>query len=133
MTMIHGLLVLLLAAAQPQPQPETPPQPNPASVAGFAAFLQQDLPQRFRGYRMVGARAEGDVLVITLDGRRGWRRPATNAERATAILGTFCGEFRELVNMSGVRVDTLENGGDLVEGTTVTECPAADNSTASAK
>ena len=131
--MIQFLLSLLLLAAQPQSQPE--PQPhaepqrqlpaNPASVAGFAAFLQQDLPRRFRGYRMVAARAEGDVLVMTLDGRRGWRSAGTNVERATEILASFCDGFRDLINMRGVRVDTLERGRDLVEGTTVTECPAA--------
>ena len=119
------LSALLLAAQGPAPAPAEPPDPR--SVAGFAAYLQEDLPQRFDGYRMVAARAEGDVLVVTLDGRRGWRNADTNTAHATSILRAFCGtDIRAAVHMAGVRVDTLERGADLIEGTPVTECPAAD-------
>lgn len=117
-----GLQFVLGAALAMQTLPAEP------SVAGFAAFLQEDLPQRFDGYRMVAARAEGDILVITLDGRRGWRRPQTNVERAADILGSFCEDaFRETIQLAAVRVDTLERGRDLVEGTPVTDCPPVEN------
>ena len=116
---LHFVLGAALALQAPPPA---------ASVAGFAAFLQEDLPQRFDRYSIVAARAEGDILVVTLDGRRGWRGPRTNTEQANEMLEAFCDDgFRETIHLAGVRVDTLERGRDLVEGTPVTDCPPARN------
>lgn len=101
--------------------------PHAPSVAGFAAHLQEDLPRQFDDYRIVSARAEGDVLVFILDGRRGWRGAQTNVDLASEILGHFCeDDFRQTISLAAVRVDTLERGRDLIQGTPVADCPAGE-------
>jgi hypothetical protein len=123
----------LLYAAQPpaaEPQPAPPPAATPRptrSVAGFAAYLQEDFPHRFGRYTAVSARAEGDLLVLTMDGRRGWRRRMSNAEVTRETMAGFCGpEGNFLTTLGGgsLRVDTLEDGGTLERGIVTSECPA---------
>jgi hypothetical protein len=117
------LMGFLLVAAQPQPA-----QPRPTrSVAGFAAYLQEDFPHRFSGYTAVSARAEGDLLVLTMDGRRGWRRRKSNEEVTRETMGGFCGpdgNFLATLGGGSLRVDTLEDGQNLERGTIMSECPA---------
>lgn len=124
---IEIVVAALLLSSQSPPSAPAQEPPSAASVAGFAAFLQEDLPQRFGAYTVVSARAEGDLLIFTLDGRRGWRRPDTNVVRATEMLGAFCEQegFREIISLAAVRVDTTERGADLIQGTPVTDCPPA--------
>ena len=115
-----GLHSVLAAALALQSAPAVP------SVAGFAAHLQEDLPRQFDDYRIVSARAEGDVLVFTFDGRRGWRGPQTNVDLASEIMGHFCeDDFRQRIGLAAVRVDTLDQGRDLIQGTPVVDCPQA--------
>jgi hypothetical protein len=127
MVWLQGMMSALLFAAQPaaaEPPAATPPR---RSVAGFAAFLQEDFPHRFNGYTAVSARAEGDLLVFTMDGRRGWRRRKSNAEVTRETMAGFCGpEGNFLTSLGGgsLRVDTLEDGGNLERGTVMSECPA---------
>ena len=134
MASIAGMISALLLAAQPSaaaPEtmpapPETTPAPPTRSVAGFAAFLQEDLPHRFDGYTAVSARAEGDVLVFTMDGRRGWRKRKSNEQVTRETMGGFCGpdgNFLTTVGGGSLRVDTLENGVDLERGAVTSECP----------
>ncbi|MEA3012359.1 MAG: hypothetical protein QOD42_904 [Sphingomonadales bacterium] len=131
MSWLQGVIGALLFAAQPPagepPAAQSPPAPA-RSVAGFAAFLQEDLPHRFNGYTAVSARAEGDLLVLTMDGRRGWRQRKSNAELTRETMSGFCGpdgNFLTTVNGGSLRIDTLEDGGNLERGTVMSECPAA--------
>ncbi len=125
MVWIHAATGALLFAAQP---PAAEPSAAPRrSVAGFAAYLQEDFPHRFSGYTAVSARAEGDLLVLTMDGRRGWRRRKSNAEVTRETMAGFCGpEGNFLTTLGGgsLRVDTFEDGGNLERGTVTSECPA---------
>ncbi|HVQ07921.1 MAG TPA: hypothetical protein VMS43_05760 [Allosphingosinicella sp.] len=132
---IQGVISALLFAAQPAaaepPAAQAAPAQPPArerSVAGFAAFLQEGFPHAFEGYTGVSARAEGDLLVLTMDGRRGWRRRKSNAEVTGETMAGFCGpegNFLTTLNGGSLRVDTLEDGGNLERGTVMSECPAA--------
>lgn len=130
---LHLLISGLLFAAQPpaaeppavQPQPAQPARTR--SVAGFAAFLQEGLPHQFDGYTGVSARAEGDVLVLTMDGRRGWRRRKSNAEVTRETMSGFCGpegNFLTTLDGGSLRIDTLEDGRNLERGAVTSECPA---------
>jgi len=130
---LHAVMGALLFAAQPpaaEPQPAQPPAATPRptrSVAGFAAFLQEDFPHRFNGYTALSARAEGDLLVITMDGRRGWRRRKSNEEVTRETMSGFCGpdgNFLTSVGGGSLRVDTLEDGSNLETGTVMSQCPA---------
>lgn len=128
MVWLQGMMSALLSAAQPPaaPPPATTPAPPGRSVAGFAAFLQEDLPHRFSGYTAVSARAEGDLLVLTMDGRRGWRQRKSNAELTSETMRGFCGpegNFLTTVNGGSLRVDTLEDGANLERGIVMSECP----------
>jgi hypothetical protein len=129
MMWLQGVISALLSAAQPPapPPPATPPPPA-RSVAGFAAFLQEDLPHRFNGYTAVSARAEDNLLVFTMDGRRGWRRRKSNEELTRETMRGFCGpEGNFLTTLGGgsLRVDTLEDGASLERGIVMSECPPA--------
>lgn len=127
MLWLAGMISALLSAAQPSAAaPETAPAPPTRSVAGFAAYLQEDLPHRFDGYIVVSARAEGDLLVFTMDGRRGWRKRKSNAEVTRETMRGFCGpkgNFLTTVGGGSLRVDTLENGANLERGAVTSECP----------
>jgi hypothetical protein len=117
------MISALLLAAQP---PAAPPPPA-RSVAGFAAFLREDFPHRFDGYTAVSARAEGDLLVLTMDGRPGWRRRKSNEEVTRETMGGFCGpdgNFLATLGGGSLRVDTLEDGQNLERGTIMSACPA---------
>src|SRR5687767_660669 len=126
MLWLAGITTALLFAAQPSAAaPETAPAPPTRSVAGFAAFLQEDLPHRFDGYTAVSARAEGDLLVFTMDGRRGWRKRKSNAEVTRETMSGFCGpngNFLTTLGGGSLRVDTLENGVNLERGAVMSEC-----------
>lgn len=131
MMWVQGVISALLFAAQPPAGAPPAAQPAPApgrSVAGFAAFLQEDLPHRFDGYTAVSARAEGDLLVLTMDGRRGWRRRKSNEELTRETMRGFCGpdgNFLTTVHGGSLRVDTLEDGANLERGIVTSECPPA--------
>ena len=128
MVWVQGLTSLLLFAAQPPAAHAQPAQPPARSVAGFAAFLQEDFPHRFNGYTALSARAEGDLLVITMDGRRGWRRRKSNDELTRETMNGFCGpegNFLATVGGGSLRVDTLEDGANLERGIVMSECPPA--------
>jgi hypothetical protein len=130
MVWLQGMMSALLFAAQPpaaEPPaaPQTAPAPPTRSVAGFAAFLQEDLPHRFDGYAAVSARAEDNLLVFTMDGRRGWRQRKSNAEITRETMTGFCGpEGNFLTTLGGgsLRIDTLEDGANLERGTVTSEC-----------
>jgi hypothetical protein len=127
MIWLQGMMSALLLAAQPPAAPQSPPAPG-RSVAGFAAFLQADLPHRFSGYTAVSARAEDNLLVLTMDGRRGWRRRKSNEEVTRETMRGFCGSegnFLATVGGGSLRVDTLEDGANLERGTVMSECPPA--------
>jgi hypothetical protein len=128
MIWLQGLMSALLFAAQPPatPPPAATPPPPGRSVAGFAAFLQEDLPHRFDGYNAVSARAEDNLLVLTMDGRAGWRRRKSNEELTRETMRGFCGpegNFLATVGGGSLRVDTLEDGANLERGTVMSECP----------
>jgi len=115
-----------LLAAQPPAEPRAQSLAQPPSIAGFAAFLQEDLPRDFDGYRMVSVRAEGNLLVFTADGSRGWRRRKDNTTLTREIMAGFCGpQGNCLTGLSGtgIRLETLEEGQKLERGVEINDCP----------
>jgi hypothetical protein len=106
--------------------------PTPAETAitaeNFAAFLQRRVGQRFADDLVLRAvRAEGNVLIATLDGPAGWRRGRSPVEISMVIAGAFCApEAADVAFFSfgrAIRVDSLENGGSPQAGAVIERCP----------
>lgn len=94
----------------------------------FAASMQpligRDLGE---GVTITALRAEGSILVVTMNGPAGWRQTASHPLLETSFLSGFCEDDRPedsvFVNGLGIRIDTTDGGQDLVRGRVITACP----------
>ncbi len=70
--------------------------------------------------------AEGETLVISVDGPTGWRADKSPADLSGAFVNGFCSKAANMFDTGmKLRVDTSENGGDkLWKGPSVDHCPA---------
>ena len=109
----------LLAESLAIAQPQTGAQP-------FARSLQRIVGQR-RGLVAVSAvHAEGNLLVITVNGGFGWRAFVPMASLSLSYLARYCRrpEVRGFFNgRRMLRVDTMEMGRNRWPGQPVTRCP----------
>lgn len=115
------LLALLATAAAPPAQP--PSSLTPQSLSGA---LQTMVGQTYEGgVRLAGVRAEGDTLVLVLDGPRGWRRALSPLQTSDVFLDSFCQDrdFEYFVHGNLMRVDTIEGGADSRPGPVINACP----------
>lgn len=101
------------------------PQVSPTS---YAIFLRRYIGERVggRGGLFIGnARADGAMLVVTVNGPVGWRnaRPVQYAE--TEFLRGFCRNTSQVYFHSGqtLRIDTVEAGEQHLEGRIFDQCP----------
>lgn len=95
-----------------------------AIVAMFRPMVGRDLGD---GGRMTSVRAEGQTLVMVLDGRPGWRTGLDQETIARAFLEDPCsppGGFKLFNGTRSLRIDTTEGGGNLIQGQVITRCPA---------
>jgi hypothetical protein len=93
-------------------------------VQMYRGMLGRDLGE---GSTFTAARAEGQTLVLVMNGRRGWRAGASPATITQDFLGGFCEPGTGNAFFDGqrsLRIDTTEDGGDLVQGVVATGCPA---------
>ncbi|MBV9882939.1 MAG: hypothetical protein JO276_08025 [Sphingomonadaceae bacterium] len=116
---LNPILALALAAqAAPEPIAMTPTQ--------FAAAIQGVVGQTYQGgVRIARIYAEGQILVIVLDGPAGWRSMRSTAEVSSQFLTGFCEDrdFEYFVNGNLMRVDTTEGGGAARPGPVIRTCP----------
>ncbi|HYD13713.1 MAG TPA: hypothetical protein VEC11_12770 [Allosphingosinicella sp.] len=78
------------------------------------------------GTRLTSSRAEGQTLVLVLDGPAGWRQGVTPASIGQDFLGGFCeGGTGNAFFQGGrtLRVDTTEGGGAPMAGQPLSACP----------
>jgi hypothetical protein len=117
------LSALLLACATPA----WSAQRNPSAedyASGLQSFVGRDLGY---GVRSTAVTAEGDILVIAVDGPAGWRgrNGGVRLLEADFFIG-FCEGDRPddsvFDGRFGVRIDTTEEGRDLIRGRVVTAC-----------
>jgi hypothetical protein len=109
--------------------------PSPAEARLTAAdFVRGMQPQLGRevgmGLRLAGAHADGNVLVITIDGATGWRSGAEAGPLAAGFVRGFCedggAELTAELFASGfrIRVETTEAGRDPRIAAQIERCPA---------
>lgn len=78
------------------------------------------------GARLTSVRAEGQTLVMVVDGQPGWRTGLDQATIAQAFLDEPCrqpGGYRLFDGTRSLRIDTTEGGRNLLQGQTVIRCP----------
>jgi hypothetical protein len=118
--MITAILALALAAqAAPEPVNVTPAQ--------FALAIQGVVGQTYEGgVSIARIYAEGQTVVIVLDGPAGWRTTASaSGPISDLFIGSFCEnrDFEYFVNGNLMRIDTSERGAALRPGPIIRACP----------
>jgi hypothetical protein len=124
--MIETLLMALALAGQAAPA-ATAPEPVAITPAQFAQAIQGVVGQTYEGGVTVARiYAEGQVVVIVLDGAPGWRAAAgTDAQISDIFMGSFCEDrdFEYFVHGNAMRIDTSEGGTALRAGPLIRACP----------
>ena len=77
-------------------------------------------------FTITAIKAEGETLVISVDGPIGWREDKSATDLSGAFVNGFCSKAANMFDTGmKLRVDTSENGGDkLWKGPSVDHCPA---------
>jgi hypothetical protein len=106
-----------------------PAQASAASdlVTQIAAALQGMVgKQPSSDVGITGITAEGETLVVKIDGPKDWRADKTPAQLTNAFLNGYCAKAAATFDTGmKLRVDTTENGGaQLWQGPTIDRCPA---------
>ena len=112
------ILSLALAAQAPEPVGITPAQ--------FAQAIQGVVGQTFEGgVSIARVFAEGQTVVIVLDGPARWRETMSAAQISDLFMGSFCDgrDFEYFVNGNLMRVDTTERGAAGRAGPVMRACP----------
>jgi hypothetical protein len=118
MIIIPVLALALAAQAAPEPVSVTPAQ--------FAQAIQGVVGQTYEGgVSIARIYAEGQTVVIVLDGPAGWRNATSTMEVSNLFVGSFCEgrDFEYFVNGNLMRVDTSEAGAALHPGPIIRACP----------
>jgi hypothetical protein len=79
------------------------------------------------GAKVTSVRADGQTLVMVMDGRPGWRTGLDQTTFAWAVLEGACdrpGGFRLFDGTRTLRIDTTEGGNNLIQGQIISRCPA---------
>ena len=98
------------------------------SAETFARGMQQLVGRQMGPLTIASIVAEGNVLVVTLDGQAGWRGEVSGGGINQAFLSGFCRNPDAASYFSGgrtMRVDTMENGQSRLQGEPIDRCPAA--------
>ena len=92
----------------------------------YARRLQYMVGRPFGPLELKSIEADGEVLVVTFDGPKGWRRGTPSYAITSFFLEGFCHAPEAasyLVAGRTLRVDTFESGESLIHGTPVHHCP----------
>lgn len=98
------------------------------STATFARGMQQLVGRQMGPLTIASVAAEGNVLVVTLDGQAGWRGDTSSSGINAAFLSGYCRNPDAAIYFSAgrtMRVDTMENGQNRIQGQPIDRCPAA--------
>jgi hypothetical protein len=79
------------------------------------------------GAKLTSVRADGQTLVMVMDGPTGWRTGLDQATIAWVLLEDACsrpGGFRLFDGTHKLRLDTTEGGNNLIQGQVIGHCPA---------
>lgn len=112
---------LLLAAA-----PVAGRVAGPADARPFARALQRAVGERANGLTLRAVHAEGNVLVVTVDGAIGWRAfvPIASITRSYLVRACQRAEVRGFFNGRRLlRIDTVELGRNRWPGRPIGGCP----------
>ena len=118
--MFAALTISLALAAQAAPEPVA------VTPAQFAQAIQGVVGQTFQGGVTISRiYADGQTLVIVLDGPARWRATMTPDQVSGLFLTSFCEDrdFEYFVNGNLMRVDTTEGGGAGRTGPVIRACP----------
>jgi hypothetical protein len=91
----------------------------------YARRLQSMVGRDIGPLQLKSIEADGDVLVVTFDGPKGWRRGTPSYAITAFFLEGFCKAPEAagyLVAGRTMRVDTFEGGENLIHGTPVHHC-----------
>lgn len=98
---------------------------GPPDASDYARRAQRMVGQSFGPVTLSTIEAEGNVLVVTFDGKANWR----GGNPSFIITAQFLDGFCEAKESSGffaegrtMRVDTLEDGRAPIKGSPVTRC-----------
>jgi hypothetical protein len=118
MTIVPVLALALAAQAAPEPIAITPGQ--------LASAIQGMIGQSYEGgVAIARIYAEGQIVVIVLDGPGGWRASPSAGRAPDHLVGSFCEDrdFEYFVHGNAMRVDTSEAGAALRAGPIIRACP----------
>ena len=96
-------------------------------VTQMADYMQFMVgPQDGGEFTIVSIKAEGEVLVLRVDGPTGWRKEQTADQLSNRFLTGFCEEGGSLFDDGmKIRIETTESGGSsLLIGPNADQCPA---------
>ena len=116
-----GTLVLALAMAA-----QAAPEPIAITPEQFASAIQGMVGQSYEGGANIARiYAEGQIVVVVLDGPAGWRASATAARAPAHFIGSFCEDrdFEYFVHGNAMRIDTTEAGAAGRPGPVIRACP----------
>ena len=103
----------------------TPAKAQGPDAATYADGLQPMVGQVFEGgVRISAIHAEQDILVIVVDGPRGWREGLSESQISALFMDGLCESEPPGFFASGTRdqVDSLEGGQDLRRGAPQHDC-----------
>ena len=97
------------------------------TTEALASAMQPTVGRDMDGVAVVSIRAEGETVVIVMDGVAGWREGTTTEMLNGAFLSNFCdlrtGNNPYFNGTQAVRIDTREAGRGLIRGNPITTCP----------
>jgi hypothetical protein len=100
----------------------------PNDVAGYARQLQSRVGAKVGVGRVEAIEAEGDTLVVTVDGPENWRLGQPSYMLTAPFLAGSCNSGRAKPYFHDgrkIRLDTTEAGSRHVQGEPVSRCPQA--------
>ena len=118
--MIGTMFLALALAAQAAPEPVG------VTPAQFAQAIQGVVGQTYEGgVTITRIYAEGQTVVIVLDGPANWRATMSPGQVSDLFVGSFCEgrDFEYFVNGNLMRVDTTEGGAAVRAGPVLRACP----------
>jgi hypothetical protein len=99
---------------------------GPRDARYFARHMQSQVGRTAGPTTISSIAAEGNALVVTLDGEIGWRRGTPSYAITAYFLEGFCKKPDVAVYFTEgrtLRVDSLEKGASAIRGSPVERCP----------
>ena len=79
------------------------------------------------GVTIRSIRAQGETVILVMDGAAGWRQDLVAGMLEEALLDGFCGQGAAtnafFDGIRTIRIDTLEDGREPAQGQPIARCP----------